>query len=365
VRLEAGTRTDFDRMTKEKLTGDTVGGRVPRGLELAMFVAAMLWAAAASAVARRAAAGIAGQFGLTYGQNLLQALFLLFLAVVGFQTLDWIAFRGVLRSRVVWLPMRESAAREWGSGFAIGWALCLAAVLPVLVVGDFHSDLNRGAGVALGVLASTLTLLVLALAEEIIFRGYPMQRLTQAIGPGWASVVMSAIFAVALVSFAPPVNLVMALVDGFLFGLLLAIAYLRTHALWVGWGLHFGYRVVMAVLLGLPIVGRTDFGSVFNGTLGGPLWLNGGFYGLDSAVLTVLFLLGAMSLLYRVTRDWAWAYTLPEIVAGGYPVEVAPPAAHVAMERAAPPPPPLVQILPSTPQSFSASMEREGSVPKS
>jgi membrane protease YdiL (CAAX protease family) len=319
-----------------------------------MFVAAMLWAGAASVVARKAAAGIAGQFGLTYGQNLLQALFLLFLAVVGFQTLDWIAFRGALRNHVGWLPMRKTAAREWGTGLAIGWGLCLAAVLPVLVVGEFHSDLNHGAGVALGVLASAVTLLLLALAEEAIFRGYPMQRLARAIGPAWAAVAMSAIFAVALVSFAPPLNLAWALLDGFLFGLLLAIAYLRTHALWLGWGVHFGYRVVMAVLLGLPIVGRTDFGSVLNGTLGGPPWLNGGFFGLDAAVLTAVFLVGGIAVLYRVTREWAWAYTLPEIVAGGYPVEVAPPPAHVAMERAAPPP--LVQILPSTPQSFSAAM---------
>jgi membrane protease YdiL (CAAX protease family) len=344
-------------MTKDRFSSGAASGRVPRGLELAMFVAAMLWAAAASSVARRAAAGIAGQFGLTYGQNLLQALFLLFLAVVGFQTLDWIAFRGALRNHVVWLPIRKTAAREWGTGFAIGWGLCLATVLPVLLAGDFHSEVNHGAGVALGVLASALTLAILALAEETIFRGYPMQRLARAIGPAWAAVVMSAIFAAALVSLAPPVNLGLALMDAFLFGLLLAIAYLRTHALWVGWGLHFGYRLVMAVLLGLPIVGRSDFGSVMNGTRGGPLWLNGGFFGLDAAALTAIFLLAVIAVTSRATRDWAWAYTLPEIVAGGYPVEVAPPAAHVAMEKAAPPPPPLVQILPSTPQSFSAAME--------
>jgi hypothetical protein len=59
---------------------------------------------------------------------------------------------------------------------------------------------------------------------------------------------------------------------------------------------------------------------------------------------------------YRVTKDWAWAYTLPEIVAGGYAVEVAPPPAHTAMEKAAAPPP-LVQILPVTSQSFSVRDE--------
>ena len=139
-------------------------------------------------------------------------------------------------------------------------------------------------------------------------------------------------------------------------GLLLALAYLRTHALWVGWGLHFGYRVVMAVVLGLPIIGRSDLGSMLNAQAYGPRWLSGGDFGLDAAFLTAVVLLGAMAVLHRATRDWAWAYTLPEIVAGGYEVVVAPPAAHAAMERAAAPPP-LVQIMPVTSQSYSVGAE--------
>jgi len=112
----------------------------------------------------------------------------------------------------------------------------------------------------------------------------------------------------------------------------------------------------MAVLVGLPIVGRSDFGSVMDASASGPRWLSGGGFGLDAALLTALVMLGGMAVLYRATRDWAWAYTLPEIVPGGYEVVVAPPAAHVAMEKAAAPLP-LVQILPVTSQSFSARTE--------
>jgi hypothetical protein len=161
-----------------------------------------------------------------------------------------------------------------------------------------------------------------------------------------------------LVSLNPPVNLALAFVDGALFGLVLAVAYRRTHALWLGWGLHFGYRVVMAVVLGLPVAGRNDFGSLMDGNASGSLWLGGGFYGLDSTVWVAVVMLLGLAGLYRLTRDWAWAYTLPVIVPGGYEVVVAPPAAHVAMEKTAAPPP-LVQILPSTPQSFSAAAAPE------
>jgi membrane protease YdiL (CAAX protease family) len=293
---------------------------------------------------------------MTYGQNLLESLFLLFLAVIGFRALDFVATRGAHRKEMLGLPRRTTAGREWGSGFAVGWGLCLAAVLPALLSGHFHAVLNHGAGVAPGIVAAVATLAVAALAEEVIFRGYAFRRLVKGMGPAWASLVMSVVFAWVLLGGNRPRNLGWALLDAFLFGVLLAMCYLRTHGLWVGWGLHFGYRVMMAVVLGLPIVGRSDFGSLMDGNASGPRWLSGGAFGLDAAGWTAVVMLAGMAVVYRVTKDWAWAYTLPEILPAGYEVVVAPPPAHVAMEKAAAPPP-LVQILPVTPQSFSVRDE--------
>jgi len=331
----------------------TGGDGIPRGLELALFATALVWAGTANVIAGRAAAGISGRFGFTYGQALLESLFLLFLVVIGFQALDWIATRGGKQSVALPLPKRKSWAREWGTGTAIGWGLCLAVVVPALIVGHVHARVNRGFGLVPGIVVAIATLMVATLAEEAIFRGYPFQRLVRAVGPSWASVLMSMLFGAVLVYANPPMNVGLALVDGTLFGLVLAMAYVRTHALWLGWGLHFGYRVVMAVVLGLPIVGRSDFAALMDASASGPRWLSGGGYGLDAALLTAVVMLAGLAVVYRVTRDWAWAYTVPEIVAAGHEVVIAPPAAHVAMEKAAAPPP-LVQILPVTSQSFSA-----------
>ncbi len=327
---------------------------MPRALEFALFATAMLWAWLASLLAGRSAAGISGRFQWFYGQGLLESLFLLFLAVVGFRALDWIGSRASLRSDVLGLPVRKTAAAEWGSGFAIGWGLCLAAALPVLFSGHLIARWELSLGIGQGIAAAVATLLVISLAEEVIFRGYPFQRLIRAVGPGWATALLSLLFAAVVVNANPPARVAGALLVEALFGVVLATAYLRTHGLWVGWGLHFGYRAVMAVVLGLPIVGRTDFGSLLNAYANGPRWLSGGGFGLDAAAITTFVMLAGVAVLYRATRDWAWAYTLPVIVPGGYEVVVAPPAAHVAMEKAAAPPP-LVQILPSTPQSFSAT----------
>jgi uncharacterized iron-regulated membrane protein len=81
--------------------------------------------------------------------------------------------------------------------------------------------------------------------------------------------------------------------------------------------------------------------------------LSGGTFGLGATLFTAIVFLAGVPVLYQATRDWAWAYTVPDLVPAGYEVTVAPPAAHVAMEKAVAPPP-LVQILTATPQGFSA-----------
>ena len=331
---------------------------IPRGVQFALSLTALALAGAASVTAGRAAQGISVRFQLGALQPLMAALFLLFLVVVLFRGLDWMAVRGWQQSRVLPLPRRKGWVGEWGTGAALGWGLCLASVLPVLVSLNLHAEFLSGAFSLWPVLLALGTLLVASLAEEAIFRGYPFACLAAAVGPSWASVLLSAGFAIALISSNPPRHVMFALVDGLVFGLVLSMAYLRTHALWLGWGLHFAYRAVAAVLLGLPIAGRGDFGALLDTYISGPRWLSGGAFGLDAAFLTAFVTLGGMAVLYRVTRDYAWSYTHREIVGAGYEVAIAPPAAHTAMEQQAAPPP-LVQIVAATPQTRSRLDEGE------
>jgi hypothetical protein len=134
--------------------------------------------------------------------------------------------------------------------------------------------------------------------------------------------------------------------------LLLCLCWHRTHGLWLLWGLHFAWAASTAVLFGLPIGGDIAFASIVDTRATGPVWLTGGAYGPAAAAISILLLAAAISVVVRVTGDYAWNYTHPPIIPGGYDVTVAPPAAHVAMEQAAAQPvnpASLVQILPATP----------------
>jgi hypothetical protein len=137
--------------------------------------------------------------------------------------------------------------------------------------------------------------------------------------------------------------------------LLFCLCWQRTHGLWLLWGLHFAWAASTGVLFGLPLGGDVSFSSVIDTRAIGPLWLTGGSYGPAAAALSILVVLAAIPVLVRLTADYAWNYTHPPIIPGGYDVTIAPPAAHVAMEQsalAAEPvnPASLVQILPATPR---------------
>ena len=339
---------------------DTTKRRSELTLQLALFLTSAAWFLAADTVAAHAARGLSERFGLDAARPLLTWAFLLFLLAVGFSILQAIAKRGSSLREVLGLPKRPTAGREWILGTALGWGLVVLAVLPMAVAGTLHVQFwtqPRAFGL---LLLNLVTLAVAALAEEVAFRGYSYRRLIEATGPIAATILMSLLFGLGH-ALNPGATWASTLVT-ILAGVLLSVAWLRTHGLWLGWGLHFAWNASMGILFGLPVSGITDFASIVQTRAFGRLWLTGGDYGPEGAGFTVIVLLIGIAVLVRVTRDYAWHYTYVPIVAAGYPMEPPPPAAHVAMEQMAEQTRPaapvtLVQILPSTPQTRSVGDE--------
>lgn len=329
--------------------------RSERTLQMALFVTSMVWFLTSDVLAARAARGISDRFGVAIARPLLASLFLLFLLAVGFSMLQVIASRSSTLREILGLPNRSTASREWGIGAAIGWGGVVLAVLPMALFGALHVTLWTGSRALLLTILNIATLALASLAEEVGFRGYPFRRLIDAIGPTAATITLSVLFG-AMHLFNPAATWISVLVTIFA-GALLSIAWLRTHGLWLGWGLHFAWNASMAVLFGLPLSGLTEFSTFIQTRTYGRPWLTGGDYGPEAAFFTLVVLVAAIVVLVRVTRDFAWQYTFRPIVAGGYPLDVAPPPQHTAMEKEAAAKASLIQIMPSTPQGRSAEDE--------
>jgi hypothetical protein len=131
---------------------------------------------------------------------------------------------------------------------------------------------------------------------------------------------------------------------------LLSVAYLRTHALWLSWGLHFAWTASIGILFGQPLAGSRQVSSVIHTYADGPTWLTGGEFGPEASLIVLIVLWVGLYFLVRMTRDLAWKYGQPEITAAGIPMDLshpmhpAPPAAASAPSVEAPRAGGLVQI---------------------
>ena len=284
-------------------------------------------------------------------------MFALFLLLVGFSLLQMVgSARTSSFTRLLALPRRPTSGREWALGAVLGWGSALIVVLILLLTRALSIQISLVGHDLLLSLLSIVGLAALALAEESAFRGYPYRLLIEMTGPAVATISMALLFGLfaAFHPFSTPVGAAVTVLLGFV----LAAGWLRTHALWVSWGFNFAFKASAAVLFGLPVNGDTGFSYLAQAITSRHSTWSGGDYGLPASWLTALVLLGALILLIRSTREYAWSYTHPEIRPAGYPVAVPPPAAHAAYEQAGDAPvtggsTPLVQILPAAPASPS------------
>ena len=330
----------------------TTQRRTTKTLQLALFGSAIAWSISSSLLASSSARGITNRFNIDAATLLLASLFFLFLLAVGFSLLQTISRRPASARFVLGLPKRPTASREWLTGAAIGWGMVVLALLPMALTGSLHVTFWTEPR-AFRLLALNLAAIAAgSLAEEVVFRGYPFRCLIEAIGPVGATFGMSLLFGLAraLQNGTTRTGIFIAMLSGVVF----SIAWLRTHGLWLGWGMHFAWTASMGVLFGLPVHGMLDYSTLIQTTTTGRASLTGGEYGPEGAILTSLALLIGLIAVVRITRDYAWHYTHPVIVPGGYPMDVAPPPAHTAMEQAQQAQPPaLVQILPTTSQNMT------------
>lgn len=197
---------------------------------------------------------------------------------------------------------------ESGIGLGIGASMILlvAGAEHLLGVLSFSRNNLAPSQVLTGGAFLFVVLVVAATNEEMMFRGYPFQRLVEAIGPVGAVVASSAAF--GLVHLANPHHTWVSTLNTMLVGVPLAVAYLRTRELWLSIALHFGWNFFQGYGLGLPVSGIVLPAMVFKPEVREVAWLTGGNYGPEGSVLaTGAIVLATLYLLFSpgiyITRE--------------------------------------------------------------
>ena len=135
--------------------------------------------------------------------------------------------------------------------------------------------------VAATLMGYSVVYVCVALAEELIFRGYLFQTLREWPGTFAATVITSLFFGLGH-ACNPNVNalaLLFLVTAGFVF----AYAYLATGRLWLPIALHFSWNFFQGAVFGFPVSGMPSQG-VFTVEPSGPVLLTGGSFGPEAGL---------------------------------------------------------------------------------
>ncbi len=188
--------------------------------------------------------------------------------------------------------------KEMLSGIVLGIALICAVAAAMVLFGALRIDgLNQFSEVQGGLARSAFLFLGAGMFEEVVFRGYPFQRLMQSFGPMGAILFFSVLFGAA--HLGNPGSTALGTANTILAGVLLATAYLKTRGLWLPTGLHWSWNYFLGPVFALPVSGGKFEPSLLRVTVTGPEWLSGGNYGPEASILLTIVCTAAIVGLWK------------------------------------------------------------------
>jgi membrane protease YdiL (CAAX protease family) len=195
----------------------------------------------------------------------------------------------------------NSSSREFLLGAGSGAAgACLVMLLPVAAGAASFEKVPGSEHLWASLAFVSFVLLFGAFGEEMLFHGYAFQLLVRRVG-AFATILPAAVL-FGLAHIENPNSNLLGVGNTMLWGVLFGYAYVRTSALWLPIGLHFGWNVA------LPLFGANLSGFTMGVTgyalhwTAGTLW-SGGDYGPEGSLLTTAIVIILFFVLHRFTVD--------------------------------------------------------------
>ncbi len=181
--------------------------------------------------------------------------------------------------------------RGWASDFAKGAALALlilgviftfSIAIDQVRVEGFARPAPEGTPIALYLLGAIVAFFVVGLYEEVMFRGYILQRLSERASKVVATIISSIVFAV--LHGANPGADAFGIFNTTIIGVILCVLYFRTQSLWMPVGFHFAWNFSLGYLYSLPVSGLPIYGVLNVVEVDPDSRLTGGSYGPEAGL---------------------------------------------------------------------------------
>lgn len=189
------------------------------------------------------------------------------------------------------------AIRNLGFGLLLG--LVYFAVVTAVIslcgcyrIAAYHFD-------STAFFSSLATFFVVAVGEEVLFRGIIYRLIDQKWGM-WPSLIVSALLFGFTHIFNDNATVWSSVAISIEAGLFLAVIYKFTGSLWAPIGLHWSWNFIQGPVLGFAVSGNGTK-SVFDAAISGPDIISGGPFGAEASIVACLIGLAASVFLIILT----------------------------------------------------------------
>ena len=194
--------------------------------------------------------------------------------------------------------------RRWGWGAVTGVA-AFAILIVILALANAirfepaHGSVPASLGWGLFWLGCYFAV---AVAEEILFRGYLLS--TLASGFGWSVAILITSLLFGLAHLSNGLESPLAAINGVLLGAVLGWSVRRSGSLWWAIGLHTGWDWAESYIAGAADSGVRAMGRLVTAIPSGPLLLSGGTAGPEgSLAMLVPIVLAAVACAFTLSRS--------------------------------------------------------------
>jgi len=200
--------------------------------------------------------------------------------------LGWAAYRLYVRAierRSAIEFGAQGAARELGSGLALGAALFSVVIGVLGALGVYTATGWRGPHVLVAPLAISVGAAVI---EELLFRGAIFRIIEATLGT-WIALAISALLFGAAHLGNENASWLAAAAIALEAGVMLGAAYVLTRRLWLPIGIHAAWNFTQGGIFSVAVSGGKTIG-LLEATLAGPPWLTGGAFGAEASVVALV-----------------------------------------------------------------------------
>jgi membrane protease YdiL (CAAX protease family) len=205
-------------------------------------------------------------------------------------------------------------ARELGLGLLIGAALVLLTFAVLAALGVYRLDGVNPAGAMLPALLIPLAeMLLVGLAEEMIFRGVVFSVTERALGSKAAVAISALVFGLAHLPNESVSAVAIALIAAY--GVMQAALFMATRRLWICIGTHVAWNYCVSTVFSSTVSGHAAGKGLLRGTLAGDPVLTGGTFGVEGSVVTLVLIVLTALAAFRLCRRAAPAHAAAPVTA--------------------------------------------------